>query len=144
MYGEEIKFIKERLNPARLMFCVGWGGGEGRKQTKNLLLYSSLSCFIALCHQYVDILSLISAPKHKNTHCTAEAHFAVPFSKLSPHSHLSNAKYSPRPREMQTVKGRWPHMSAIPTAVHTAGTAAVRYSNLTAFVVTPHSKYSVD
>ena len=35
-------------------------------------------------------------------------------------------------------------MSAIPTAVHTAGTAAVRFSNFAAFLVEPYSKYSVD
>ena len=34
-------------------------------------------------------------------------------------------------------------MSAIPAAVNTAGTAAVRCSNFAAFPVTPHSKYSV-
>jgi hypothetical protein len=77
MYGVEIKFIKGRLNPASLMFCMGWGGSS--QQKKNLLGYGSLSCITALCHQYVT-LSLISAPRHKTAHCTAEARFAVPFS----------------------------------------------------------------
>jgi len=44
---------------------------------------------------------------------------------------------------MQKVKERSPHVSANPTAVHTASTAAVRCSNFAAFLVKPHSKYSV-
>jgi hypothetical protein len=68
------------------------------------------------------------------------ANFAVPFSKLYQLSDLSNAKFSRRPTEMQTVND----MSAIPTAVLTAGTEAVSCFNFAAFLVTPHSKYSVD
>ena len=93
---------------------------------------------------FTSDLSLISTPRHKTTHCTAEARFAVPFSNLYPLPHLSNTKYSRRPTEMQTVKEGSPHMSAIPTAVHAAGNAAVCCSNFAAFLVAPYSKYSVD
>ena len=90
----------------------------GPQQHKNQLRYGSLSWFTALCHQYVVTLPLISTPRHKTTHCTAEARFAVPFSNLYPLSHLSNAKYSRRPTEMQKVKEVSPHMSANPTVLY--------------------------
>ena len=77
MYGEEIKYIKEGHSAASVIFCVGWGGGS--QKHKNQFRYGSLSWITALCHQYVVTLPLISAPRHKTTHCTAEARFAVPF-----------------------------------------------------------------
>jgi len=74
--------------------------GGGSQQQKNQVGYGSLSCFTALFNQYVAIVSLKSTPQNKTTHFTAEEYFAVPFSNLSPHSHLSNAKYSRRPTQM--------------------------------------------
>jgi len=34
MYGEEIKFIKERHSAASVIFCVVWGEGEARNSSK--------------------------------------------------------------------------------------------------------------
>ena len=139
-FEEDIKFIRDPLKPV-VILCGLW---EARNSTKNQHGYGSLGWITALCHHYVVTLFLISAPRHKTTHCTAEAGFAVPFSNLSPLSHLSNAKHSRRPTEKQTVKERSPNVSVITTAVHTAGTATVRFSNFAAFLVTQQPKYSVD
>ena len=90
------------------------------------------------------ILSLISTPRHKATHCITEARLAVLFPNLYSLSHLSNAKYSRRPAEMQTVREIWPPMLRTSIALQIAGTVEIGTSRFPAFQVTQHSKHSVD
>jgi len=85
------------------------------------------------------ILCLISTPRHKATHCTTEARLAVLFPNLYSLSQLSNAKYSQRPAEMQTVREISPPMLGTSIALHIAGTAEIGTSRFPAFQVTQHS-----
>ena len=133
MYGEDIK-LKLKQN---VWF---WGFGT-TKQPNGVGLLRGIT---ALCYDNVMILSLISTPRHKATYCTTEARLAVLFPNLYSLSHLSNAKYSWRPAQMQTVRDRSPHVLGTSTAVHLAGTVEIGCSKFPAFQVTQHSKHSID